>query len=321
MQWAGELESVGSVAPVRGVTISNEIAGVVTAINFDSGQQVRAGAPLVELDSAVERAQLVSAKARRDLAQRSVGRSEKLVTSAAISAQQLDTDVANAKASTADAEALEAQIARKTVRAPFPGRLGIRGVNLGQYLNAGTPITSLESLGSIYVDFSVPQQRADDVHLGAPVRVRVEGSPQAPMDGVVGAIDPSIDTATRSIKVRASVSNLKDALRPGMFVKVSIGTSDKKAVVVASTTAIVHASYGDSVFVVEGAKEAEGKVVRQQFVRTGASRGDFTVIEQGVTAGQELVTSGAFKLHNGSRVVIHNETPAKPTLHPTFENH
>jgi membrane fusion protein (multidrug efflux system) len=319
-EWAGQLEAVGSVAPARGVTISNEVAGLVTAIHFDSGAQARAGQTLIELDSSVERAQLASAKARRDVMQQNVGRSEKLASSAAISAQQLDTDLANAKASTADAEALEAQIARKTVRAPFAGRLGIRAVNLGQYLNPGTPITTLESLGAIFVDFALPQQRLEQLRLGAPVRISIEGSPQPPMDGVVAAIEPGIDTATRSIKLRASVPNPKDVLRPGMFVKVSIGTGDKSAVVIAPTTALVHAAYGDSVFVVENAKDGNGKIVRQQFVRTGPSRGDFTLIEDGVKAGQELVTSGAFKLRNGARIVVQNETPAKPMLTPAVEN-
>src|SRR5438132_1677582 len=202
-QWEGTLSAVGTVVAVHGVTISNEVPGVVTAIHFESGQVVRAGQVLVELDTSVERAQLASAQARKDLAALSQGRSQKLATTDAVSKAQLDGDEAQVKTSTADFSALQAQIDRKTVRAPFGGRLGLRTVNLGQYLNPGTPLTVLEALGSVYADFSLPQENLAAVHVGMPVQVNVNGG--GDWAGTIAAVDPSIDPVTRSIKLRASI--------------------------------------------------------------------------------------------------------------------
>jgi membrane fusion protein (multidrug efflux system) len=315
--WEGTLSAVGTVAAVRGVAVSNEAPGVVTAIHFESGNVVRAGQVLVELDTSVERAQLESAEARRTLADVSAGRTRKLAERLAVAQSQLDSDEAQLKTSSADFGALKAQIDRKTVRAPFAGRLGIRTVNLGQYLNPGTPVTVLESLGSVYVDFSLPQQYLGAVKLGTPVRVSLSGT-GGELAGAVGAIDPAVDAATRTIKVRASVPNKQERLRPGMFVRVTVIRDSKMKVVVAPATALVHASYGDSVFVVEDKDGA--KVARQQFVRVGEARGDFVAIVDGVKPGQELVTAGAFKLRNGSHVLVNNEVQATPALKPNVEN-
>jgi len=334
--WEGTLTAVGSIAAAKGVTVSNESPGVVTAIHFESGDYVRAGQILVELDTSVERAQLASAEARKELAGVSADRSRKLVASAAISNAQLDNDEAQLKTSKADFSALKAQIDRKTVRAPFAGRLGIRTVNLGQYLNPGTAITVLESLGSVYVDFSLPQQALADVPVRTPVRVTLAGGvadvKAVALDGVIAAVDPTIDSNTRTIKLRASVPNKGDKLRPGMYVNVSVVLAKRNQVVTAPATSVVHASYGDSVFVVEDKKTPEGtavtlpdgkpaKVARQQFVRVGTARGDFVALLDGVKAGQELVNSGAFKLRNGSGVIIRNDIAATPSLNPTPDNH
>jgi len=329
--WEGTLSAVGSVAAVRGVTVSNEAAGVVTAIKFESGQQVRPGQVLVELDTSVERAQLASAEARKELAAANVGRSRQLAKIDAIPPSQLDGDEAQVKASSADSGALKAQIDRKTVRAPFAGRLGIRTVNLGQYLNPGTPVTVLESLGSVYVDFTLPQQQLSQVKVGTPVKITLTDGGGGELSGVVGAVDPSIDAASRAIHLRASIPNKKDQLRPGMFVKVVVLLGNKDKVVTAPATAIVHASYGDSVFVVEEKKDEAGapvkgadgkpaKVARQQFVRLGVARGDFVAITDGVKSGQELVTAGAFKLRNGSGIVLNNDVKPVPALSPNVEN-
>ncbi|MCU1282579.1 MAG: putative Co/Zn/Cd efflux system rane fusion protein [bacterium] len=318
--WEGTIAAVGSVAAVRGVAVSNESAGVVSAIHFESGDKVRAGQVLVELDTSVERAQLSSAEARKDLAALGAGRSRQLAATEAVSKAQLDGDEAQLKTSSADFGALKAQIDRKTVRAPFAGRLGIRTVNLGQYLNPGTPITVLESLGSVYVDFSLPQQYLDDVKVGTPVRVTMAGARGGELAGTVGAVDPTVDATTRTIKLRASVPNNKDTLRPGMFVNVIVVRSSRSRVVSVPVTAVVHASYGDSVFVVEDRKDAPGKIARQQFVRLGAARGDFVAISDGVKPGQELVTGGAFKLRNGSGVVINNDVKPTPALQPHVDN-
>jgi membrane fusion protein (multidrug efflux system) len=312
--WEDTLSAVGTVAAVRGVAVSAEVPGVVKAIRFESGQVVKAGQVLVELDSSVERAQLASVKARRELATAGVGRTRQLAAKEAASQAQLDSDEAQLKTSAADYSVLEAQIEKKTIRAPFAGRLGIRQVNLGQYLNPGSAITVLESLGAVYVDFALPQKYLPVVRVGSPVRVTLKGVDGGALEGKVGAVDPAVDAATRSIKLRASVPDPKQRLRPGMFVEVTLVRDEKTTVVRVPATAVVHAAYGDSVFIVENG------AARQQFVRLGAARGDFVAILAGVNAGQEVVTAGAFKLRNGSRVVVNNAVAPTPALDPAVEN-
>lgn len=329
--WEDTLSAVGSIASVKGVSLSNDAPGVVTRINFESGKTVKKGEVLVELDSGVERAQLASAKARRELASLTVNRSRALFASRSMSQAQLDNDDAEFKRADTDYRAIQAQLERKVVRAPFDGRLGIRGVNLGQYLNPGTPITSLDALGAVYVDFTLPQQRLGNVSIGMPVRVTIEGSKQPPVSGTITAVDPTLDDATRSIKLRASLPNDLEKLRPGMFANVSVLLPKKEDQVIVPVTALVHASYGDSVFVVEDkkpgspgmAKTPDGRVVhvaRQQFVRVGDVRGDFVAISEGVKRGQEVVTAGAFKLRNGAPVVVDNRVKAEPQMNPRLEN-
>jgi membrane fusion protein (multidrug efflux system) len=310
--WQGTLSAVGSVSAQKGVTVANEVPGVVTAIRFESGAVVKAGQVLVELDSSVERAQLASALAQRDLARTNAGRSRALVEKSALSRSQLDGDEAALKSSTAEVGALEAQIERKTVRAPFAGRLGIRAVNLGQYLNPGTAVTVLQSVDHGYVDFTLPQQRIADVAVGMPVKVGADGIAAA-VDGTIAAIDPTVDATTRTIKLRATVK--APELRPGMFVNVTVVLPNAANRVIVPATALVHASYGDSVFVVE-----DGRTARQQFVRAGETRGDYVAILDGVKAGQEVVTAGAFKLRNGAPVAVHNEVQPAPKLDPRPEN-
>ncbi len=338
--WEGTLVAVGSVASVKGVQVSNDAPGVVTRINFESGQMVKEGQPLVELDTNVERTQLASAKARLDLAEINVKRSRALVASKAIAQAQLDNDEAQLKAATTDIDQINAQIARKTVRAPFAGKLGIRNVNLGQYLNPGTPITVLEGVEAVYVDFSLPQQRLTNVKVGMPVRIELEakdepddaGPAVAPMQGNITAIDPTVDAATRMMKLRAQIPNGGEGLRPGMFVNVTILLPDHGMEVTVPQTAVIHAPYGDSVFIVEDKKPgspgaetsptgAPIKIARQQFIRPGEARGDFIAVMEGVQAGQEVVTAGAFKLKNGSPIVIDNHIKAAASLTPHPENH
>ncbi len=313
--WESALTSVGTISPFKGVAVSNDAPGVVTAIRFESGAIVKLGDVLVELDANVERAQLAAVVARRDLAAVNAGRSRALVASNSIPKAQLDNDEALVKSSASDVGALQAQIARKTVRAPFAGRLGIRAINLGQYLNPGTTITSLESMDSVFVDFTLPQQNLADVAVGSVVHITLEGDAGAPFEGVVKAIDPAVDPMTRSIKVRASIPNQKEQLRAGMFANVSIVLAEQKAYVTVPATGVVHASFGDSVFIVEDKK------ARQQFVKTAGSRGDFVAIADGLKAGQEIVTAGAFKLRNGGGVTVNNSLPQNPQLAPRPENH
>ena len=329
--WEETLSAVGSVVAAKGVSVSSESPGVVSTIRFESGALVKAGQVLLELDSSVERAQLASAMARRELAVLSAGRSRQLAKQSAIPRSQLDGDEAQLKTARADLSALQAQIERKTVRAPFSGRLGIRAVNLGQYLNPGTTITTLEALDLVYVDFTVPQQELADVASQTKVRISLSGEDGAVFDGAIAAVDPSVDATTRTVRLRASVPNKGERLRPGMFVSVAVIKPQRSKVVAAPATAVVHASYGDSVFVVEDRKDEAGavvlgadgkpaKVVRQQFVRVGVARGDFLAITDGVHLGQELVTSGAFKLRNGIGIVVHNEVQPGFSLHPNPGN-
>jgi membrane fusion protein (multidrug efflux system) len=329
--WQETLEAVGSVTAARGVTLSNDAPGIVSAIHFESGAVVRQGQLLVELDSNVERSQLASVEARKELAQITAGRTRALVATQAIARSQQDNDDAVVKTSRSDLDVLRAQIARKVVTAPFSGKLGIRQVNLGQYLNPGTPIATLESTDTVFVDFTLPQQQLKAVSLGMPVRVVIEGEGVTPVDGAIRAIDPSIDSVTRSIKLRASLPNGDEKLLPGMFAKVSVVLPDSRSVVIVPVSALVHASYGDSVFVVEDRKDEAGNLVqgadgatvktaRQQFVKASETRGDFVAIASGVTAGQEIVTAGAFKLHNGAAIRVDNTVQPKPELAPHPEN-
>jgi membrane fusion protein (multidrug efflux system) len=329
--WQESLEAVGSVAAARGVTVSNDAAGIVSAIHFESGKVVREGDVLLELDSNVERSQLAAAQARRELAQINAGRTRALVATNALPMAQQDNDEAIVKTSNGDLDALRAQIARKTVRAPFSGKLGIRQVNLGQYLNPGTAITSLEATEMVFVDFTLPQQRVKQVSLGMPVRIVVEDQGGVPAEGTIHAIDPSLDPVTRSIKLRASLNNRDERLLPGMFARVSVILPGAHEVVALPVAAVVHASFGDSVFVIEDKKDEQGtvvagpdgtpaKVARQQFVKIAETRGDFVSVSQGITAGQEVVTSGAFKLRNGAGVRIDNKIQARADLAPHPEN-
>jgi membrane fusion protein (multidrug efflux system) len=335
-EWESLLEAVGSVEAGRGVTISNEVPGVVRAIRFDSGAKVHPGQVLVELDASVERAQLSSLQARRDLATTSAARTRHLEAGGASTKAQLDADEAQLKTVSADAQALAAQIEKKTIRAPFGGKLGIRSVNLGQYLNPGTAITVLESLDAVYIDFTVPQQQAAQVSVGTAVRVSLPGTqPPHTLAGKIAAVDPNADPVTRAVKVRASVEATDKAsageLRPGMFVNVSVVLPDRASVVFVPDTAIMRAPYGNSVYVVEDKKGEDGhpvsgpggapaKVARQQFVRIGVSRGDFVAIDEGVTAGEEIVTQGSFKLRNGAPVFVNNEIQLSPSQTPNPQN-
>jgi membrane fusion protein (multidrug efflux system) len=329
--WEDTLSAVGSVTAAKGVTVSNEVPGLVSRILFESNAAVREGQVLVELDTSVERAQLATARARLELARVTAGRTRALLATNSISKAQGDSDDAQLKTAQTDVGSLEAQIDRKTVRAPFAGRTGIRLINRGQYLGAGTPVTTLETLGALYVDFTLPQQHLPQVQVGMPVQVSIEGT-EGSQAGIVSAIDPAVDATTRTIKLRAALPNVEQKLNPGMFAHVSVILPQQASVVIVPATAIVHAPYGDSVFIVEDMKNEAGQVVtgpdgkprkmaRQQFVRLGDARGDFVAVLDGVTEGQEGVMAGAFKLRNGSPVVLNNDLKPTPQLAPHPENH
>jgi len=327
--WEETLPSVGTVTGVKGVDLSTDSPGRVTRIHFDSGDVVKQGQLLVELDASVERAQLGAARSDRDLARVNLQRSRALFAQNVIPRAQLDSDQAALEAAERNIAALEAAIERKMVRAPFAGKLGIREVDLGEYLSAGTRATVLEAPGQVFVDFSLPQADFGRVKAGMPVRVEIEGG--GTLEGAVTAVEPALEEMTRSLRLRASVPNEKDRLRPGMFVNVSVVLPTRKDVVIVPVTAVVHAPYGDSVFVVEdkkpgtpgASKTPAGKPIktaRQQFVRIGQARGDFVAVSEGLRAGQVVVSAGAFKLRNGSPIVVDNRLKQEPSLSPRPEN-
>ncbi len=325
--WEVVVASVGTISSVKGVSISTEVPGVVSKLAFDSGAEVKKGDVLVELDSSVERAQLVAAQVRRDLAQTNVKRTRLLVGSGVSTQAQLDAEESQLKSADAELNLLSAQIAKKTVRAPFPGKVGIRSVNLGQYVSPGTPLAVIESVDGAYVDFSLPQQQ--EVSLGMRVRVSIEGATKLDTEGTVTAIDPNVDPVTRSIKLRANIADKDGKLSPGMFAKVRVVLPKSTKVVTVPLTAVVYASYGDSVFVVEEPGDTPGsagpngeprKVARQQFVRLGERRGDFVAVLDGVKAGEEVVVAGAFKLRNKAGIFLNNDLAPKPEVAPKPEN-
>jgi membrane fusion protein (multidrug efflux system) len=321
--WDGEISSVGSVEAGKGVTLSNESPGVISALRFESGDEVKQGAVLVELDSRVERAQLASAKARAALAKTTLERVRALAKGGAIAQEELDQADSAVATASADADALAAQIARKTVRAPFAGRLGIRLVNLGQYLNPGTPLTTLQSATEDYVDFSVPQQRLAEIQVGLPVKFSISGQKDSVINGTVAAIEPEINAATRTGTIRATVTDKPGALAPGMFVTAKVTLPQKRRVVLVPTPAVIHAAYGNSVFIVEEPKPGEPPIqtARQQFVRTGETRGDFVVVEEGLSGTETVVSAGAFKLRNGARITVNNDVQLGAKLTPDPEDH
>jgi membrane fusion protein, multidrug efflux system len=320
--WEVTVSAMASVVSAKGVEVSNDAPGMVSRLHFESGDSVKKGDILVELDSSVERAQLASLRARRDLAETSAKRSQALAVSGAVAQSQVDADVSQLRSLSADMSALAAQIERKVVRAPFSGKLAIRQVNVGQYLPPGTPIALLESAESTFVDFSLPQQYLAKLQVGMPVRVLTSGSSTPLAVGALSTVGPGVDPVTRNIKLRASLPETAE-LRPGMFVQAEVVLPEKSEVVAVPQTAIVHASYGDSVFVGEQKQGPDGKlrkVAQQHFVKLGGARGDFVAVLDGLQPEQEVVTAGAFKLRNGVPLKVNNEGGPKPQLDPHPEN-
>jgi len=315
-RWASTLSAIGTAAAVHGVTVSADLPGVVEAISFDSGRAVQAGDVLVRLDTRQEQAQMAAAEAQRALARLNLDRARGLRAEGIIS--QADYDRATSENDQAQARVgeIHATIARKTIRAPFAGILGIRQVNLGQYLTAGAAIVPLQSLDPIYVNFSVPQQEVGQLRSGVGVRVSAEGIAR-PFEGRITAVDSIVDEATRNVQAQATLPNREGRLRPGMFVQAEVLVGTSSAVVALPTSAIAYAPYGDSVFVVGDVKGPKGETyrgVRQQFVKLGGERGDQVAVVSGLQAGEEVVSSGVFKLRNGAAVHINNDV--RPANNP-----
>jgi membrane fusion protein (multidrug efflux system) len=319
-RWPASLKAIGTAAAVQGVDVSAELPGIVGRIAFESGASVQEGDLLVQLDTRQEQAQLAAAEASRDLARLNFERMQSLVNEGAVTRAEYDRAEAEQKETSARVEEIRATIARKTISAPFSGVLGLRQVNLGQYLSPGHAVVALQSLDPIYVNFSVPQQDSSRVAIGSNVRITLEELANA-FAGRVTAIHSVVDEATRNVQVQATLSNPKNILRPGMFVQAEVLLGSSSALVTLPASAISYAPYGDSVFVVSELKDSAGRAykgVRQQFVKLGPSRGDQIAVLSGVKSGEEVVTSGVFKLRNGSAVHVDNKVqPAnKPSPKP-----
>jgi membrane fusion protein, multidrug efflux system len=307
--WPSTLTAIGTMAAVQGVTVSADLPGIVDSIAFESGRSVREGDVLAQLDTRQEHAQLAAVEAARDLARLNFERMRGLVDEGAISRADYDRAAAEQKQTEARVGEIRATIARKTIRAPFSGILGIRQANLGQYLAGGDPIVALQSLHPIYVNFGVPQQEAGQVRAGRTVRVTTGDLAGVEFTGRVTAIDSIVDEATRNVQVQATLANPGGTLRPGMFVQTAVILGASRSVVTLPASAISYAPYGDSVFVVTDLKDANDRPyrgVRQQLVKLGGARGDQIAVVSGVKAGDEVVTSGVFKLRNGAAVHINN---------------
>jgi membrane fusion protein (multidrug efflux system) len=309
-QWPVSLTAIGTMEAVHGVMVSADLPGTVARINFDSGKAVREGDILVELDTRQERAQLASLEAQSELARLTFGRTKELVNAGVISRSEYDQATSQQKATEANVAEIRATIARKTIRAPFSGILGIRKVNLGQYLPAGSPIVSNQSLNPIYVNIGVPQQAAVHVHVGGKLRLTTEDIKDKVFTGSVTAIDSEVDETTRNIQVQATLSNPDGKLRPGMFVQVELPVGANRPVIALPASAINYAPYGDSVFVITDLKDPKGQTyrgVKQQFVKVEGSRGDQVGVISGLNPGDEVVSSGVFKLRNGAAVQVNNK--------------
>ncbi|HEV8199525.1 MAG TPA: efflux RND transporter periplasmic adaptor subunit [Candidatus Polarisedimenticolia bacterium] len=319
--WDQTLSAIGSVTPVQGVTVSADLPGQVQAIAFESGRSVKAGQVLVQLDISQEKAQLASAEAKRELTRLDLVRSQGLRDEKVVS--QADLDAAQAASLQAEAAIAEikATIGRKTIRAPFSGVLGIRQVNLGQYLNAGDPIVPLQSYDPIYVNFNVPQRELGRVNSKSDVHITSEGM-DGEILGTVNAVDSVVDQATRNVQVQALVRNPDRKLKAGMFVKVEVRLPQRTSLVPLPSSSILYAPYGDSVFIVEEMTSKDGqkyKGVRQQVVKLGPSRGDQVGVLDGVKPGEEVVTSGVFKLRNGAAVLVNNDVQPSNSANPKPE--
>ncbi len=322
-EWPATISAIGTVAAVQGVTVSADLPGIVDRIGFDSGKAVKQGDVLVELDTRQEQAQLAAAEAQVELSRVTFERMKNLVGHDAVSRAEVDAAAAANKQAEARIREIKATIERKTIHAPFSGMLGIRAVNLGQYLNGGDAVVSLQSLNPIYVNFGIPQQDAGQIHLGRGVRITVADLGNVSLDGRITALDSVVDETTRNVTVQATLANPGGKLRPGMFVQTQVMLGASQSVIALPGSSINYAPYGDSVYVVADLKDPNGKPyrgVRQQVVKLGGSRGDQIAVLGGIKPGEEIVTSGVFKLRNGAAVQINNKVKPANSRAPKPED-
>jgi membrane fusion protein, multidrug efflux system len=316
--WSSTLEAVGSTRAVNGVNVSTQVAGTVAAIHFASGTDVKEGALLLELNAADDIAHLNALKATAELARINYERDRSLLSTKAVSQQTVDSDEWTLKSDEAQVAQQQALVDHKFIRAPFSGRIGIRQVDVGQYIAAGTAIVTLQQLDPIFVDFYLPQQSLAEIKVGQPITAKVDTYPDATFDGTISAINSQVDAATRNVQVRATLKNPKDKLLPGMFVTVDIDVGAPRDYLTLPQTAIVYSSYGNAVYLVEDrGKDDKGNpqlFAKQTFVTVGPTRGDQVAVLSGVKPGNVVVTAGQVKLRNGTPVQINNTV--LPTNNP-----
>jgi membrane fusion protein, multidrug efflux system len=322
--WESTLGSVGSLVAVQGVTVAAELPGKVVTIAFEPGTKVQAGDLLLKQDISTEETQLRSAEAQVMLAQSNYSRIEQLLSRNVVSRSEFDNADAQLKATKAQADTIRTAIAKKTIRAPFSGRLGIRLINLGEILKEGTLVVSLQTLDPIFANFQLPQHQLSKIKTGYQVRVTSDALGDLVIGGKITAINPQVDNVTRNISTQATLENGQELLRPGMFVDVQVVLPGETEVLAIPATSVLYAPYSDSVFVVESTKDEktghEGKTVKQQFVRLGEKRGDYIAVLSGLKEGDTIVTTGVFKLRNGQSVVIDNRLAPPFKLAPKPEN-
>jgi len=321
--WESTMSAIGTFKAVQGVTISAELPGKIKSISFQSGDEVRQGDLLVQQDVSSEKAQLRAAQASVALTKTNLERSRRLLEQKTVPQSDFDSADAEYKRALANEEEIETVIAKKTITAPFSGKLGIRQVNLGENLAAGQEIVSLQSLDPIYVEFALPQQFAPS-EPGDTVRLVIDALPGETVVGKITAINPMANTATRSVTMQATVANPTGKLLPGMFADVTVIHDQPKEVLAIPSTSIVFAPYGDSVFVVEKQPSEDGGdgglIVRQQLIQIGERRGDFVSITKGLNLGEKVASAGVFKLRNEQPVVIDNKLAPDVSLDPQPED-
>lgn len=308
--WRPTLGAIATLAPVQGVTLGADADGTIARIAVESGAAVKEGELLLEFDTTVEQAQLASAEARLAIAKLNRDRASELRESNTNSQAELDQVDAQLKQARADAEASRAQLAKKQVRAPFAGRVGIRLVNVGQFVSRGAPLMPIQKLDPIYANFTIPQRQLPALVLGQRVEILVDAFPGRVFAGELTAVNPVVDSVSRNVSVQATLSNPDEVLRAGMFARVEVQLPAAKPAIVLPATAIAYASYGNSVFVIEKMKDKAGKEflgARQQFVKLGTARGDQIAVLEGLKPGETVASAGVFKLRNGAPVQVNNE--------------
>lgn len=318
--WQPTLTAVGSVTAVQGAIISAELPGTVIEINFQSGTTVKKGDVLIKLDASAEQAQLRSAQADAELAKADFERAKDLANRKVISAAELDAASSKSAQKQAAVENIQSIIDKKEIRAPFDGAAGIRTVNPGQMVTIGNPLVSLQALDQVFVDFALPQQQLAEVKPDLAVKVTTDAIPGREFDGKLTAINSSVDPVTRNVALQATVENADHALRPGMFGRVKVFLPQSNPTLFIPATAVSYAPYGNSVFIIEKKRDEktgkESLILRQQFIRTGETRGDFVAVTEGLKEGDSVVSIGVFKLRNGMDVVVDNTLQPKAEMNP-----